>query len=74
LYVALYGTRKGACRFVVVKPEGNKQLFILRIKWENNNGFELKEIGWELIDLNDLPRDKNNSPVCSEHETKICVS
>jgi len=72
--VALYGTRKGACRFVVVKPEGNKQLFILRIKWKNNNGFELKEIGWNLIDLNDLHQDKNNSLGSSEHETNIRVS
>jgi hypothetical protein len=57
-----------------LKSEGNEQLFILRIKWENNNGFELKEIGWDLIDLNDLLQDKNNSPGCSEHETNIRVS
>jgi len=72
--VAHYGTRKCACSFVVEKPEGRKQLFIHRIKWDNNNGLELKEIGCEVIDVNDLPQDKNNPPVCSDHETNIPVS
>jgi hypothetical protein len=56
--VAHYGTKKGACRFVVEKPEGKKQLFVPRIKWDNNKGYELKEIGWGVIDLNDLPQDE----------------
>jgi hypothetical protein len=72
--VAHYGPRKGACRLDVKTPEGKKQLFVPRIKWDKNNGFELKEIGLEVIDLNDLPQDKNNPPVCGEHETNIRVS
>ena len=52
--MARYGTKKGACRFVVVKPEGKKQLFLPKIKWEIIKGFELTEIGLEVTDLNGL--------------------
>jgi hypothetical protein len=38
--------RRGACRFLVGKPEGKIPLARPRHRWENNIKIYLHEVGW----------------------------
>jgi len=40
-----YGERKGACRILMVKPEGKRQLGRPRRMWENNIKMDFQELG-----------------------------
>jgi hypothetical protein len=46
---------------VVEKPEGRRQLGILRCGWEDNIKMDIKEIGLGCIDWIDLTQDGDQS-------------
>jgi hypothetical protein len=39
--------RRGACRLLVGRPDGKRQLGRLRRRWEDNIKMDLQELGWE---------------------------
>jgi hypothetical protein len=39
------GEKRGACRVLVGKPEGKRQLGRLRRRWEDNIKMDLQEVG-----------------------------
>jgi hypothetical protein len=43
----------------VEKPEGKRPLGRPRCRWVDNNKLDLREIGWDGIDLVDLAQDRD---------------
>jgi hypothetical protein len=48
------GNRRGAYRLLVGRNDGKKPLGSRRRRWEGNIKMNLQEIGWEVMDRNDL--------------------
>jgi len=44
-----HGEVRNACKMLVRKPEGKRQLGRHRLRWEDNIRMDLREIGWEGI-------------------------
>jgi hypothetical protein len=53
------GERRGAYRFLVVKPEARRPLGRPRLRWENNIKMDLQEVGLWGIDCIDLAEDRD---------------
>jgi hypothetical protein len=53
------GEKRNACRILVGKPEGKRQLGRPRRRWVNNIKINLREIGWEGMDWIDLAKDRD---------------
>jgi hypothetical protein len=51
--------KRKACRLLVGKPEGKRPLGRPRLRWANNIGMDLGEVGWGDVDWIDLARDRN---------------
>jgi len=49
--------RRGVCRVLVRKPEGNRLLGILRRRWEDNIRMDLQEVGCVGMDWIELAPD-----------------
>jgi hypothetical protein len=47
-HMALMGERRCACRVLVGRPEGNRQLGRPRHRCENNIKMDLQEVGWGM--------------------------
>jgi hypothetical protein len=45
------GERRNAYRILVGKPEGKRQLGRPRHRWVDNIKMDLREVGWDWIDL-----------------------
>ena len=41
------GARRGAYKFLVGQPEGNRPLERPRHRWEDNIKMDLQDVGWE---------------------------
>jgi hypothetical protein len=52
------GEKIKSYRVVVDKFEGEKPLGRLRDSWENNIKVDVKEIGWECVDWNDIAQNR----------------
>jgi hypothetical protein len=53
------GERRGACRALVGKPEGRRQLGRPRCRWEDNIKMDLREVGWGGMDWINLAQDRD---------------
>jgi hypothetical protein len=53
------GDRRGACRVLVGKPEGKRQLERTSPTWDTNNKMDLSEVGWGCVYCVDLVQDMN---------------
>jgi hypothetical protein len=60
-----HATRRSGSRVFRTSIEARSEVekkqpfvFIPRTKWDSNNGIGLKQIGWEVMDINDLPQYK----------------
>jgi hypothetical protein len=53
------GEKRNACRILVEKLEGKKQLGRRRCRWEDNIRMDLREIGWGGMDWIDLAQDRD---------------
>ena len=51
--------RRGACRVLVGKPEGKRQLGRLGCKWEDNIKMDLQEVGCGGMDWIDVAQDRD---------------
>jgi hypothetical protein len=49
-----YGEKRNACRILLGKPEGKRQLGRLKCRWEDNIKMDCREIGWHGMDWIDL--------------------
>jgi len=56
-HVARMGESRGACRDLMGKPEGKRQLGRPRRRWEDNIKMDLQEVGCEGMDWFDLAQD-----------------
>jgi hypothetical protein len=52
------GEKRNTYRILVGKPEGKKPLGRPRHRWVNNITMDLREIGWDGMDLIDLAQDR----------------
>jgi len=59
VHVACVGERRGAHGISVGEPEGKRPLGRPTRKWEDNNKMDLKEIGWEGVNLIDLAQGRD---------------
>jgi hypothetical protein len=50
---------RNSYNILVEKPEGNRQLGIHRRRWEGNIRLDLREMGWEDVDLMHLAQERN---------------
>ena len=55
----MYGTRRGAYRVLVGKPEGKKSFGIPRRGWEDNIKMDLQEVGCGGMDWIDVAQDRD---------------
>jgi hypothetical protein len=53
----MHWEKRNACRILVIKPEGKRQLERPRRRWEDNIRMDLREIGWGGMDWIDLAQD-----------------
>jgi hypothetical protein len=53
------GEKRNACRIVVGKPEGKRPLGRPRRRWVDNIKINLRELGWDGMDWNDLAQDRD---------------
>jgi hypothetical protein len=51
------GEKKNAYRILVGNPEGKRPLRRTRRRWVDNIKMDLREIGWDGMDWNDLAQD-----------------
>jgi hypothetical protein len=61
---------RSACKSLVGKPEGKRQLGRLRHRWEDNIKIGRKKVGWEGVDWIRLAQDKGPVAVCCEHDNE----
>jgi len=54
------GEKRGVCRGLVGKREGNRPLGRPRHSWDDNIKMDLQEVGWGAMDWIDLTQDKNS--------------
>ena len=59
-HVARMGEERGACRFLVGKPEGKRPLGRPRRRWLDNIRMELKEVGCGYVDWIGLAQDRDS--------------
>jgi hypothetical protein len=57
-HVARMGEKRGACRILVGRPEGRRQLGRPRHRWEDNIKMNLEKVGWEH-DWIELAQDRD---------------
>jgi hypothetical protein len=53
------GEKRNAYRILVGKPEGKRPLGKPRRRWVDNIKMDLREIGWDGVDWNDMAHDRN---------------
>jgi hypothetical protein len=53
------GERRNAYRTLVGKPEGTRPLGRFRLRWVDNIKMDLREIGWDDMDLIDVAQDRD---------------
>jgi hypothetical protein len=58
-HVARMGTKLNACRILVGKPEGKRQLERPRPKWVDNNKMDLRKTGWGGMHWIDLAQHRD---------------
>jgi hypothetical protein len=58
-HVARTGENRHAYRILVGKPGGKRPLRRPRRWWVDNIKIDLREIGWDVMDWNDLTQDRN---------------
>jgi hypothetical protein len=51
--------KRNAYRLLVGKPEGKGPLGRPRLRWVANNKINLREIGWDGVDLIDMVQDRD---------------
>jgi hypothetical protein len=56
-HVARMGAKRNAYRILVGKPEGKRPLERPRRRWVDNIKMDLRDIGWDCMDLIDLAQD-----------------
>ena len=54
-----YGERRGEYRVLVGKPEGKRPFGRLRRIWEYNIKMDLQELGFGIMDWNELAQDRD---------------
>jgi hypothetical protein len=59
-HVACMGERRGVCRVLVGKPEGNRPLGRPRCRWEDNIKMDLQEVGCRDVDWIELAQDTDS--------------
>jgi hypothetical protein len=50
---------RNACRILVGKPEGKRPLGRPRRRWVDNIETDVRELGWDGTDWNDLGQDRD---------------
>ena len=58
-HVARMGERRGVYRVLVGKPEGKRQLWRPRHRWEDNMKIDLQEVGCGGMDWIELAQDRD---------------
>jgi hypothetical protein len=53
------GAKRNVYRILVGKPEGNGKLGRPRRMWVNNIKMDIREIGWNGVDLIDMAQDRD---------------
>jgi hypothetical protein len=53
------GEKMNAHRILVGKPEGKRPLGRPRCRWVDNIKMDLREIGWDGVDLIDMAQDRD---------------
>jgi hypothetical protein len=53
------GEKRNACRILVRKPEVRRPLRRPRFRWVHNIKMDVREIGWDGMDWNDLAQDRD---------------
>jgi hypothetical protein len=53
------GEKRIAYRILVGKPEGKRPPRRVSPRWVDNIKMDLREIGWDVMDLIDLAQDRN---------------
>jgi len=59
-HVARMGERRGICRVLVRRPEGESHLGRPRRRWEDNIKMDIQEVGYGGIDWIELAQDKES--------------
>jgi hypothetical protein len=67
------GEKRNACRILVGKPEGRRPVGRPRRRWVDNIKMDLREIGWDGMDLIDLTRDRDQWRVLVNTEMNLRV-
>jgi hypothetical protein len=57
-HVARKWEKRNAYRILVGKPEGKRRLGRRRRRWVENTNMDLREIGWDGMDLIHLAQDR----------------
>jgi hypothetical protein len=58
-HVAQMGEKRNVYRILVGKPEGKRPLGRPRRRWVDNIKMDLREVGWNGMDLIDLSQDRD---------------
>jgi hypothetical protein len=53
------GEKRNACGILLGKPEGKRPLGKPRRRWVNNIKTDLRDIGWDGMDWNNLPQGRD---------------
>jgi hypothetical protein len=55
-----YGERRGVCRVLVGKSEGNRPMGRLRSRWDDNIKMDLQEVGCGDTEWIELAQDRDS--------------